>query len=376
MAGQLGFWSVEERPGEISAQGDPLETLAATVDFELFRPVLTRALGKTPRWKGGQPGFDAVLKFRMLVLQSLHGLSLEATEYLVRGPPLLDAVLSAGSRRCGAGRQHALGLPGGPDPRRGARRLVRRAGPRDHGGRLPAAGWPDRGRHSRRCAAPEDSPRERSCRPRKAGARPRSGLRSRLRRARRTSRRTGRCSAPSPRRGPTAPRRGSPSRRPCSATSRTSRSTGCTGSCAARSPPTPPAHDGGRLREGLIQRANTARDVWADSAYRSTENEAWLAEHGMTSRIHRKKPQGPADAQADPSGQRPPRDRTGPRRARLRPPEGTHGAGDPHYRPGPRPSGDHARQHGLQYGALAVAQRSSGARLTPRGHHVPPRRPP
>ena len=25
-------------------------------------------------------------------------------------------------------------------------------------------------------------------------------------------------------------------------------------------------HDGGRLREGLIQRANAARDVWADSA--------------------------------------------------------------------------------------------------------------
>ena len=51
-------------------------------------------------------------------------------------------------------------------------------------------------------------------------------------------------------------------------------------------------HDRGRLREGLIQRANTARDVGADSAYRSAENEAWLAAHGMTSRIHRKKPRG------------------------------------------------------------------------------------
>ena len=51
-------------------------------------------------------------------------------------------------------------------------------------------------------------------------------------------------------------------------------------------------HDGARLREGLIQRANTARDVWADSAYRSAENEAWLAEHGMRSRIHHKKPRG------------------------------------------------------------------------------------
>ncbi|PZX12368.1 transposase-like protein DUF772 [Palleronia aestuarii] len=32
-------------------------------------------------------------------------------------------------------------------------------------------------------------------------------------------------------------------------------------------------HDGTRLREGLIQMANTAQDVWADSAYRSAKNE-------------------------------------------------------------------------------------------------------
>jgi hypothetical protein len=29
-----------------------------------------------------------------------------------------------------------------------------------------------------------------------------------------------------------------------------------------------------RLREGLIQTANTGRRVWADTAYRSVENEA------------------------------------------------------------------------------------------------------
>ena len=72
---------MEERLAEISAQGDPLETLAAAVDFEMVRPVLERALGTTPRWKGGRPGSDPVLESGMLVLQSLHGLSLEATEY-------------------------------------------------------------------------------------------------------------------------------------------------------------------------------------------------------------------------------------------------------------------------------------------------------
>jgi len=67
----------------LSAQGDPLEKLAKTVDFELFRAELTAALGRRDLRKGGRPAFDPVLKFRTLVLQALHGLSLAQTEYLV-----------------------------------------------------------------------------------------------------------------------------------------------------------------------------------------------------------------------------------------------------------------------------------------------------
>ena len=52
------------------------------------------------------------------------------------------------------------------------------------------------------------------------------------------------------------------------------------------------AHDGARLREGLIDPENTASDVWADTAYRSAKNEEYLAGIGKTSRIHRKKPAG------------------------------------------------------------------------------------
>ncbi len=52
------------------------------------------------------------------------------------------------------------------------------------------------------------------------------------------------------------------------------------------------AHDGARLREGLIDTTNTASDVWADSAYRSVENESYLAGIGKVSRIHRRKPKG------------------------------------------------------------------------------------
>ena len=84
LSSQPGFWSVEDRLKELSAQGDPLETLLSVVDFELFRPVLEEALGSVDRSKGGRPAFDAILKLKMLYLQAQHGLSFEQTEHLVR----------------------------------------------------------------------------------------------------------------------------------------------------------------------------------------------------------------------------------------------------------------------------------------------------
>ena len=52
------------------------------------------------------------------------------------------------------------------------------------------------------------------------------------------------------------------------------------------------SYEGARLREGLLDKANTASAVWADTAYRSAKNEAFLRDNGFVSRIHRKKPKG------------------------------------------------------------------------------------
>ena len=55
MAGrQPGFWDVEERLRELSAQGDPLEKLAATVDFEMFRADARRG-ARAARPREGRP---------------------------------------------------------------------------------------------------------------------------------------------------------------------------------------------------------------------------------------------------------------------------------------------------------------------------------
>ena len=48
-------------------------------------------------------------------------------------------------------------------------------------------------------------------------------------------------------------------------------------------------YDGHKLEE-VLDPTNTASAVWADSAYRSQENEKMLADKGYTSHIHRKKP--------------------------------------------------------------------------------------
>jgi len=84
MIAQPGFFDAEDRLRALSAAGDPLERLKALVDFELFRADLEAALQRADRSRGGRPPYDAVLMFRILVLQTLYTLSDDQTEYQIR----------------------------------------------------------------------------------------------------------------------------------------------------------------------------------------------------------------------------------------------------------------------------------------------------
>src|SRR5215468_8200729 len=84
LAGQPGFFDRDERLKALSAAGDPLERLAQVVDFEVFRSDLEAALSRSDRTKGGRPPYDAVLMFKVLVLQALYTLSDEQTEFQLR----------------------------------------------------------------------------------------------------------------------------------------------------------------------------------------------------------------------------------------------------------------------------------------------------
>ena len=64
MTGQPGFFDQDERLQALSAAGDPLERLAAVVDFEGFRSDLMAALSRPDRAKGGRPPYEPVLMFK------------------------------------------------------------------------------------------------------------------------------------------------------------------------------------------------------------------------------------------------------------------------------------------------------------------------
>ena len=84
MAGQPRFFDGDERLKALSAAGDPLGRLAQVIDFEMFRDDLEAALSRSDRVRGGRPAYDAVLMFRVLVLQTLYTLSDDQTEYQLK----------------------------------------------------------------------------------------------------------------------------------------------------------------------------------------------------------------------------------------------------------------------------------------------------
>jgi transposase, IS5 family len=81
---QAGFFDIENRYAALSEAGDPLEKLLHVVDFEVFRKSLDKALKYSDRRKGGRPPFDTVLMFKIMVLQALYSLSDDQTEFLCR----------------------------------------------------------------------------------------------------------------------------------------------------------------------------------------------------------------------------------------------------------------------------------------------------
>jgi hypothetical protein len=71
----------------ISAKGDPLEALKALIPFESFRADIEAVVRLAPEERKSNAGrrpFDAVMMFKVLVLQALYNLADKQVEYQIR----------------------------------------------------------------------------------------------------------------------------------------------------------------------------------------------------------------------------------------------------------------------------------------------------
>src|SRR6478672_7506064 len=96
--GQLGFFDADKRLQALSARGDPLEAIDHLVPWESFRAEI-EAVVLTPdelkKSSAGRKPFDAILMFRMLVLQALNNLCPDSRAFSYRLPMICATSSSA-----------------------------------------------------------------------------------------------------------------------------------------------------------------------------------------------------------------------------------------------------------------------------------------
>ena len=287
MRGQPGFFDIDERLKRLSDLGDQLEAFAGAVDFEVFRTDLVKALAYSDGSQGGRPPFDPVMMFKVLVIQAANNLSDERTEFLISDRLSFMRFLGLGlSDRVPDARtiwlfREKLTKAGAIKPlfdRFDA--TLRAAGYIAMGGQIVDASL---------IAAPKQRNTEDEKKDLKEGRIPKD-WKARLRQKDRDARWTVKFSK--------AKERPDGSKPPVDIAIPTfgyqnhiaiDRRFGLIRKWQATDAA---AYEGARLREGLLDKSNTARTVWADTAYRSKANEAFMEANGFVSRVHRKKPKG------------------------------------------------------------------------------------
>ena len=81
---QPGFFDYQDRLELLEQLGDPLPKLERAVDWDAFRPLFGAVYKNSDPGKGGRPPYDAVLMFKVLVLQHLYNLGDDQTEFQIR----------------------------------------------------------------------------------------------------------------------------------------------------------------------------------------------------------------------------------------------------------------------------------------------------
>jgi IS5 family transposase len=267
--------------------GDPLEAMAAVIDFEGFRPLLDQALKRSDGSKGGRPAFDPVMMFKILLLQALNDLSDERAEFLItdRLSFMRFLGLSLGEKAPDRNTiwtfREALKKAGVIDDLFAAfDRAITHSGYRATHGQIVDASLiaaPKQRLTDEEKAAIKDgkSADEIWNNPHKASQKD-VDARWTIKYSKKKD------DAPKGQVDIAIPAFGYKSH------IMTDRAHGF---IRAFKVTDASRHDGAQLKD-LVRRDVLATGVWADSAYRSKANETWLARHGLDSNIHRRKPKG------------------------------------------------------------------------------------
>jgi IS5 family transposase len=80
---QTSLFDLENRYASLSEAGDPLERLDAVIDWEIFRSILERLDAKDRKSAAGRKPICRILMFKLLILQRLNNLSDERLQYQV-----------------------------------------------------------------------------------------------------------------------------------------------------------------------------------------------------------------------------------------------------------------------------------------------------
>ena len=80
----MGLFDYEFQLEKIKAHQPPLQRLNAMIDWEMFRAPIETALYKEPKSNAGAKGYDKVLMFKILILQRYYNLSDAQTEFQIK----------------------------------------------------------------------------------------------------------------------------------------------------------------------------------------------------------------------------------------------------------------------------------------------------
>ena len=290
---QLGIFDVHNRLARLSEIGDQLEAFSRVVDFEVFRPELTVALNYRSGPQGGRPPFDAVMMFKVLVIQAVNNLSDERAEFLINdrlsfmrflGLELTSRVPDAKTIWLFREKLTKAGVI----ERLFARfdETLRAEGFVAAGGQIVDASL---------VSAPKQRNTLEEKEQLRQGEIPPAwqDCPAKLRQKDRDARwkvKYGKAKAPPP--GSAPQRKLVDIAVPVFGYQNHIAIDRACGLIRGWRATDAGQHETSQLRGGLLDTANTSREVWADMGYRSQENERWLDKNAFESRIHFRKPQG------------------------------------------------------------------------------------